>query len=142
MAQTKILVVEDERNVTAEIRNRLEILGYPVPTTATSGKEAVEKAAECHPDLLLIDIQLKGKLNGIIAAKQIHECFGIPVIYLMDDTDEIILKDEKLIEPFCYLLKPCKEDSLHLTIERALYQHKMGKLWKYFNERKIVEGVS
>jgi DNA-binding NtrC family response regulator len=142
MAQTKILVVEDDRNVTADIRNRLKILGYPIPTTASSGKEAMKKAAECHPDLVLIDIQLKGEVNGIKAAQQIHECYGIPVIYLMYDADEKILKDEKLIEPFCYLLKPCEEDSLHLSIERALYQHKMGKLWRHFNERKIAEGAS
>jgi len=98
MAQTKILVVEDERTVAADIRNRLKILGYPLPTTASSGKEAIKKAAAYHPDLVLIDIQLKGETDGLKAAKQIHDRLGIPVVYLMDDADEEKLKDENIIE--------------------------------------------
>lgn len=139
MANTKILVVEDERMVATDIRNRLEILGYPVPATASTGKEAIEKAAESHPDLVLIDIQLKGEMDGIKAARQIHDRFNIPVVYLMEDADEEALQDEKVIEPFHYVLKPCEENSLHLSIEKALYGHKMGRLWRYFNERQTKE---
>jgi CheY-like chemotaxis protein len=69
MAHTKILVVEDERIVATDIRNRLKILGYPAPATASSGEEALKKAAECHPDLVLIDIQLRGEMDGIKVAK-------------------------------------------------------------------------
>jgi CheY-like chemotaxis protein len=136
---TKILVVEDERIVTKDIKSRLKILGYPLPATASSGKEAIKKAEACHPDLVLIDIQLKGEMNGLKAAKQIHDRFGIPVVYLMEDADEEALQDEKVIEPFSYVLKPCEENSLHISIEKALYKHKMGKLWKSFNDREIRE---
>ena len=139
MAHTKILVVEDERIVATDIRNRLEILGYPPPATASSGEEALKKAAECHPDLALIDIQLRGEMDGIKVAKQIYDLFNIPVVYLMDDTDEETLRDEKVIEPFCYILKPCEENSLHTSIEKALYQHKMGRVWKFFGNQQIRE---
>jgi CheY-like chemotaxis protein len=139
MTNTKILVVEDERIVATEIKNRLEILGYPAAATAFSGKEAITKAAECQPDLVLIDIQLRGEMNGIKAARQIHERFNIPVIYLMDDADDEALRDDRVIEPFYYLIKPCEESSLHISIERALYKHKMGRLWGYFNDRQTSE---
>jgi len=134
MAQTKILVVEDKGVITRDLKNRLKVLGYPSPATASSGTEAIKKAIQYHPDLLLIDIQLKGGLDGIKAAKLIHDRFDIPVIYLMEDADEEALRNEKVIEPFYFILKPFEEDSLHLSIERALYKHKMGRLRKYFNE--------
>jgi CheY-like chemotaxis protein len=137
MANTKILVVEDERIIATDIKNRLKILGYPAPATASSGKEAIKKAAECHPDLVLIDIQLRGEMDGIKAAKQIHERFNIPVVYLMDDADEETLQNEKVVEPFSYILKPCEENSLHISIEKALYQHKMGRVWRFFSNQQI-----
>ena len=139
MANTKILVVEDERIVATDIKNRLKILGYPAPATASSGKEAIKKVAECHPDLVLIDIQLKGEMDGIKAAKQIHERFNIPVVYLLDDADEETLQNEKVVEPFSYILKPCEENSLHISIEKALYQHKMGRVWRLFSSQQIRE---
>ncbi len=137
MVHTKILLVEDERTVIREIENRLKILGYPSPAIASSGMEAMKKAAEVRPDLVLIDIHLKGEMDGINAARLIHDCFGIPVIYLMDDADEETLKDDKVIEPFHYVLKPCEELTLHVSIEKAIYKHKMGKLWRSFNKQKI-----
>ena len=106
MANSKILVVEDQKNITSKIRNRLKILGYPALTTASSGKEAIKKAEMFHPDLVLINIQLKGEVNGVKAAKQIYDRFDIPVVYLMEDADEEILRDERVIEPFYYILKP------------------------------------
>ena len=137
MAQAKILVVEDEGIITRDIKNRLKVLGYPCPATASSGTEAIKKAARFHPDLVLIDIQLKGEMGGIKAARQIHELFDIPVIYLMEDADEETLQDGELIEPFYYILKPCEENSLHISIEKALYQHKMGRVWRLFGNQQI-----
>ena len=136
MAQTKILVVEDEGIVTREIKNRLKVLGYPCPATASSGTEAIKKVARFHPDLVLIDIQLKGEMDGIKAARQIHDLFDIPVVYLIEDADEETLQDGELIEPFYYILKPCAEDSLHISIERALYQHKMRRVWRLSNNQQ------
>ena len=137
MAQAKILVVEDAGSITSDIRNRLKVLGYPSPATASSGAEAIKKVAKYHPDLVLIDIQLKGEMDGIKAAKQIHDLFDIPVVYLMEDADEETLRDEKVIEPFYYILKSCKENSLHISIEKALYQHKMGRVWRFFSNQQI-----
>src|SRR4030043_1559932 len=98
MAQTKILVVEDEEIVTRDIKNRLRISFFPSPATASSGTEAIKKVARFHPDLVVIDIQLKGKMDGIKAARQIHDLFDIPVVYLMEDADEETLQDGELIE--------------------------------------------
>jgi len=137
MANTKILVVEDERDVAIDIRNRLKILGYPSPATAYSGIGAIKRAAEYRPDLVLIDIQLKGEMDGVNAARLLHDRFDIPVLYLMDDADEEILKDDKVIEPFYYVLKPCEELTLHVSIEKAIYKYKMGKLWRSLNKQKI-----
>jgi DNA-binding NtrC family response regulator len=135
MVQTKILVVEDEGIVTRDIKNRLKALGYPSPATASSGTEAIKKVVMYHPDLVLIDIQLKGEMDGVKAARQIHDLFDIPVVYLMEDADVETLQDEKVIEPFYYILKPCDENSLHISIERALYQHKMGRVWRLSNQQ-------
>ena len=137
MAQAKILVVEDEGIITRDIKNRLKVLGYPCPATASSGTEAIKKAARFHPDLVLIDIQLKGEIGGIKAARQIHELFDIPVVYLMEDADEETLQDGELLEPFYYILNPCAEDSLHISIERALCQHKMRRVWRLFGNEQI-----
>ena len=137
MAQAKILVVEDEGIITTDIKNRLKALGYPCPATASSGTEAIKKVASFHPDLVLIDIQLKGEMDGIKAARQIHDLFDIPVVYLMEDADEETLQDRELIEPFYYILKPCEENSLHISIERALYQHKMGRVWRLSSNQQI-----
>lgn len=141
MAHTRILVVEDEKDVATDIRNRLKILGYPSPATAYSGMEAIKRASEYRPDLVLIDIQLKGEMDGVKAARQIHDRFDIPVLYLMDDADEDTLRNDKVIEPFYYVLKPCEELTLHVSIEKAIYKHKMGKLWKSFYEQKVGQGA-
>jgi CheY-like chemotaxis protein len=139
MAQTKILVVEDEGIITRDIKNKLKILGYPRPATASSGTEAINEAARFHPDLVLIDVNLKGEKDGIKAARQIHDLFDIPVIYLLENADEETLQDRELIEPFYYILKPCEENSLHISIEKALYEHKMGRVWRFFSNQQIGE---
>jgi CheY-like chemotaxis protein len=126
----KILVVEDEKGSAIDLKNRLKTLGYSVPPPVFSGKEAVQKASENPPDLVLIDIQLRGDLDGVNVAKEIHDHLGIPIVYLMEDAVEEVLQDEKVIEPFYYVLKPYEERSLHLNIEKALYHHKMGRVWE------------
>ena len=126
----KILVVEDEKGSAIDLKNRLKTLGYSVPPPVFSGKEAVQKASENPPDLVLIDIQLRGDLDGVNVAKEIHDHLGIPIVYLMEDAVQEVLQDEKVIEPFYYVLKPYEERSLHLNIEKALYHHKMGRVWE------------
>jgi signal transduction histidine kinase len=125
MAKTKILVVEDEGIIAKDIRNRLEKMGHFVPAVAVSGEEAIKKAAEIQPDLVLMDIILKGEMDGIEAAGQIRTRFNIPVIYLTAHTGENILQRAKLTEPFGYIVKPFEERELQTAIEMALYRYKM-----------------
>ena len=121
----EILVVEDEAIVANDIRDTLINLGYGVAGTAKSGTAALEKAAETRPDLVLMDIHLIGKMDGIEAAGQIHAKYGIPVIFLTAYADEELLDRAKVTEPYGYIVKPYDERGLHSTIEMALYKHAM-----------------
>ena len=126
-AKTRIMIVEDEGIVVLDIRSNLQELGYEVAGVASSGEEAIEKVAEERPDLVLMDIRLQGRLDGIDAAGQIRARFDIPVVYLTAHADEATLQRAKLTEPFGYLLKPFEERELQTTIELALYRHKMER---------------
>jgi len=127
MARAKIVVVEDERIVALEIAQRLKSLGYEVPGLASSGEEAIPKIDEIRPDLVLMDIKLKGDMDGIDTAEQVRSRFGIPVVYLTAQADEDTLQRAKITEPYGYLLKPFEERELHTNIEMALYRSKMEK---------------
>ena len=97
---TKILVVENEGIVAMHLKNMLKSLGYAVSAVVFSGEEAIKKAAETHPDLVLMDIRLKGEMDGIEAAEQIRVRFNIPVVYLTAYTDDETLQRAKVTEPF------------------------------------------
>jgi PAS domain S-box-containing protein len=125
MPQAQILVVEDESIVAKAIQRRLTSLGYVVPGVAASGEEAVQKANQMHPDLVLMDIVLKGAMDGMEAASQIRSHLNIPVVYLTAYTDDDTLQRAKRTEPFGYILKPFEERELQTTIEMALYRHQM-----------------
>ena len=128
--KTKIMVVEDERITAMEIVDRLEDFGYSVPATATSGEDAVKKAEEFTPDLILMDIMLEGNMDGIQAAEQIRKHLDIPVVYLTAYADEGTFGRAKITQPFGYILKPFDERELKLNIEIGLYRHKMECLVK------------
>ncbi len=130
MKSAKILVVEDETIVAKDLQKCLTKCGYHVPIIASSGEEAINKAAEICPDLVLIDIRLKGDMDGIEAAREIYNRFKIPVIYLTAYEDDSKLERVKLTEPFSYLLKPFKERELYTTIEIALNKDKLEKQLK------------
>ncbi len=138
MAVTQILVVEDERITAEDIKSALESAGYVVPALVSSGEEAVRKAGELQPDLILMDIQLDGNMDGIEAAGQIRERFGIPVIYLTAYSNTGIVQRAKVTEPSGYLLKeqfgflrkPFEESELNTTIEITLYNHKIEKRFR------------
>lgn len=106
MAKTEILIVEDERITAEDIRLSLGGLGYAVTGMASSGEEAIRKAEELHPDLVLMDIVLGGDMDGIEAAKRIRARFNIPVVYLTAYADEKTLERAKVTQPFGYILKP------------------------------------
>jgi len=126
MTKAYILVVEDEQIVARDIKHNLQRLGHIVPDVISSGEEAIEKVGELHPDLVLMDIKLRGKIDGVEAAEQIRTRFDIPVVYLTAYADDHTLDRAKITEPFGYLLKPFDSKDLHTTIEMALYKHQMN----------------
>jgi PAS domain S-box-containing protein len=123
MNPTKILVVEDENIVAMDIERGLRHLGYSVVGRASRGEDAIEQAAEHQPDLVLMDIRLKGALDGVEAADRIRRQFSIPVVFLTAYADEPTLERAKRAEAYGYLLKPFEESELHSVIEVALGQH-------------------
>lgn len=125
MTKSKILIVEDELIIALDMKKRLEDFGYSVPFIVASGEKAIEKVEEICPDLVLMDIMLKGDMDGIQAAEQIHARFDIPVVYLTAYADDNTLQRAKITEPFGYILKPFEEKELFTIIGIALYKHKM-----------------
>ena len=135
MGNAQILVVEDEAIVGLDIQSKLRSRGYEVPALASSGKEAVEIADALRPDLVLMDIQLDGDIDGVEAAEQIRRRFGTPVVYLTAYSDDQTLQRAKVAEPFGYLLKPFEEKKLHAAIEVALYKSKIDREKSSLEER-------
>ena len=125
MAKANILIAEDDGIVAMDIKSRLKNLGYSVSAIVSSGKEAVKKVKENHPDLVLMDIMLKDEMDGIKAADKIRTQFRVPVVYLTAYADDKLLERAKLTEPFGYIIKPFEDRELHSVIEIAVYKHKM-----------------
>ena len=134
MFRAKVMIVEDERIVAEDIRRSLQNLGYGISSIVSSGEKAIDEAKEKSPDLVLMDIVLKGKMDGIEAASQIRSCFNIPVVYLTAYSDDIILERAKITEPFGYIIKLFNERELQTNIEIALYKHKIEKELKESRE--------
>lgn len=135
MKKKQILVVEDEQIVADDIKTIIRKLGYAVSATPFSGKEAINKAKKRRPDLALVDIVLKGEMDGVDLASILRSRFNIPFVYLTAYGDDKILERAKTTEPFGYILKPFEERNLQITIEMALYKHKMENLLKQSEER-------
>lgn len=124
MEKIKIFIVEDESIVAKDIQNSLVRLGYEVLGIANNGADAIEKVVELEPDLVLMDIMIKGNLTGIEASEKIKEQINVPVIFLTAYADEGTLSRAKVTEPYGYILKPFKEIDLHSNIEMAIYKHR------------------
>ncbi|MBF0344263.1 MAG: response regulator [Nitrospirae bacterium] len=129
-----ILVVEDEIVIARDIEYKLKKIGYGVPAIAASGEEAVKLAGEINPALILMDIMLEGKMDGIEAAYQIDERFNIPIVYLTAHSDLDTLNRAKITEPFGYILKPFTQRDLLVNIGIALYRHRMEMKQKVINK--------
>lgn len=136
MSKTNVLVVEDENIVSKDIQHSLKKLGYNVVGAASTGEKAITLAHEHKPDVVLMDIMLKGDMNGIETASKIKESLNIPVIYLTAYADEATLSKAKVTEPYGYIIKPFKEIDLHTSIEMALYKH--GKESEVLKERDLL----
>ena len=147
MSKIRILVAEDEKLVAKDIDNMLQGLGYEVLGVVARGEDAVARAGQAKPDLILMDIVLKGEVDGIQAAEKIWEAWYIPVIYLTAYADDRTLERAKLTGPFGYILKPFDERELQTTIEMAFYKAGMDRKLREREEwlstvlRSIGDGV-
>jgi signal transduction histidine kinase len=136
MQAHSILVVEDEAVIAAEIKYTLESLGYSVAAVAAAGEDALEYLSENGADLVLMDIMLAGRMDGVETAQKIGELFGTPVVFLTAFADEETLSRVKLTGPYGYLVKPFGGTELRITIETALYKHMMEARLKE-SERRL-----
>ena len=124
MANTKVFILEDENIVAKDIEQSLKKLGYDVVGVASSGEKVKELLNEgLKPEIFLMDIMIKGDMDGIEVAEYVKEKYNLPVIFLTAYADENTLSKAKITEPYGYILKPFKEIDLHTTIEMALYKH-------------------
>ncbi|HSE57750.1 MAG TPA: response regulator [Nitrospiraceae bacterium] len=133
--ELRVLLVEDETLVAEEIKERLTRMGLHIVDIADTGEGAVEAATQYKPDLILMDIRLKGGMGGIQAADLIRRGLHIPVVFLTSYSDQETLRRAKRTEPFGYVLKPFHERDLMLAIEMALYRHGLERQLKE-NERR------
>ena len=127
MASARVLIVEDELLVASDLSTSLEDFGYVVAGVAKSGEEALRKAQESRPDLVLMDIVLQGEMDGIQVAERLRSALGVPVLYLTSYGDTDKLERAKLTEPYAYLAKPWVESELKAAISLALFRHQVEK---------------
>ncbi len=139
MAKVKILIVEDESIVAKDIQNSLKKLGYEISAIVNSGDKAIKEVEENRPDIILMDIMLKGSMTGIEAAKQIKDRFSLPIIFLTAYADDNTLNKAKITEPYGYIIKPFREKELQTTIEMALYKYEKDEELK--KERDLYHSI-
>jgi len=148
MDKFKILIVEDDVLVAEDMRHILQNSGYSVTSIATSGREALIKVKKDCPDLVLMDIVLKGKMDGIETAHKINTHFDIPIIYITAYSGKDTLEATKLTEPYAYIIKPIDEKELLIAIEIALNKYKEKKnIEKALSEsenrcRQLIENIN
>ncbi len=127
MEKSKVLIVEDEWIIANDIKTSLQELGYNIVSQVSSGEDAIKQAKSKKPDLVLMDIVLQGKMNGIDAARQIISQLAIPVVFLTAYADSNIINKAKETSAHGYLVKPFNDRELQATIELALYKNKADK---------------
>jgi len=124
MLPKQIFIVEDEGVVAADLEDSLKSLGYDVAGKAATGEDAVARVSQIRPDIVLMDIILRGEMDGIKAAEIIRRDFDIPVVFLTSHADNATVGNACVTQPFGYILKPYDEQELRVTLEIALYRHK------------------
>ena len=127
MSKSKILIVEDEYFTAKSMEKDLLNHDYIVPAISVTGLDAIQKVKKHNPDLILMDIKLKGEMDGLETIEKIREMYNIPIIYITAHDDPVYLEKAKITYPFGYLMKPVRENQLLITIEMALYKHNLEK---------------
>ncbi|MBF0486628.1 MAG: response regulator, partial [Nitrospirae bacterium] len=130
MSKTEILIVEDEWIIATNLRSTLEDLGYGVTSVVLSGEDAIKHAEAERPGVVLMDITLRGQMDGVAAADAIKALYDIPVVYLTSNTDEATFDRVKDSESFGYIIKPFEKMELKYAVEMAVYKHKMENVVK------------
>lgn len=122
MGDFQILIADDEALIARDLKRFIESIGYHVPATAFSGQEIVDKALKVHPDLVILDIDLQGEMDGIEAGRQIRNALGTPLIYLTGswDPDTFIRASGTL--PCAFLSKPFDESEIQSAIHLAFHR--------------------
>lgn len=128
MGAPRVLIVEDERIVAIDLQRRLTRLGYVVLAMASSGEEAIQKAIEMPPDIVLMDIRLQGAMDGVEAAGHIRARLDIPIIYMTAYSDERTLQQAGTGQSRLFIRKPFEEKALRTTLQRALDEHQPKRL--------------
>ena len=131
----KILLAEDDPIAARHLRQSLIRMGYKITGVVQSGEEVIENVAENLPDIILMDITLGGKIDGICAVQKVHALFDIPVIYLTANSDSEVFERAKQTEPYAYLIKPYELYQLQNAIEIALFKHNLKNQLKNSENR-------
>ena len=142
MSHKSILIVEDESIIAEDMSDSLISLGYRVTDIVYSGEEAILSVAKLRPDLVLMDVNLQGEIDGITAAAEIRSRFQIPVVYLTAYADETTLRRVNATKPFGYIVKPFEEKNLHTTIQLALHRNHYDSLTNLPNRSLLREQLS
>ena len=146
-AAIRVMVVEDEALIAHDIAVRLRKAGFEVPAVVDTGERAVALAGELLPDLVLMDIRLKGRMDGIEAAERLRSLYDIPVVYLTAHADTDTLARANTAEPFGYLTKPLGGAALPGTIDVAIFKHRLEhrlrerEAWLATTLRSVMEAV-
>ncbi len=135
MARETILIVEDDWILSEHLQNVLTGYGYNVMEPVMSGEEAILSVAARQPDLILMDIELSGEINGITASRHIGAVSDIPVIFLSNHSEDAFVQEAKTASPYGYLVKPVFDRELAVTIEMVMYRHKLNQRLKESEER-------
>lgn len=128
MSKERILIVEDEMIIARDTQGKAEALGYEVADIAISGNEALEMAEKYRPDLILMDIIIKGKMDGIDTAAEIKKKLDIPIVFLTAHSDDNTIERAKLADSYGYIIKPIQGREFQIAIENALYKHQAEQI--------------
>lgn len=127
ISPARILVVEDEPNVAEVMRARLESFGYVVCSIVSSGKDALDAMEHRHPDIVMMDIKIKGDMDGVESAGLIRAKFDVPIIFITSFADDKLLKRAQITDPFGYIIKPYEGKQLQVAVEMALFKHRLDR---------------
>jgi CheY-like chemotaxis protein len=139
MKEYNILIAEDSPTTSEYLKDTLEKLGYRISNIVTSGNEILENIKKDIPDIILMDIELEGSMNGVDAAELIKQSYNIPIIYLTSHDEDEILKRARITDPSAYILKPFKIRELEINISFAIYKNEADKKYKLLKKNFVSE---